>query len=97
MSAADERRRYDLKVALQSVLVRQFPDDLVVTALPGGLVSIRHRYVRQDACHARLDELEAWSRLRWLLDLGDDVEPAVGGEGPPSPVAADLDSPAAGH
>ena len=102
LSAADERRRYELKAALQSALVRQVPDDLVVTALAGDLVSIRHRYLRQDACHARLDELEpeARSRLRWLLDLGDAVEPAVGeegGEASPARVAAEPDPLAAGR
>lgn len=75
-SAADERRRYQLKSALQSLLVRTFAEDLVVTKEAGGVIGVRHRYVGLDACHARLDDLEidARSRVQLLLDLGGDAD-----------------------
>ncbi|MFN0248647.1 MAG: hypothetical protein ACKV2T_17290 [Kofleriaceae bacterium] len=78
-SKADERRRYDLKSRLQSLLIERFADAIEVREQPGGIVAIRHKYVSRDACHARLDELEpeARSTVRRLLDAGtDDSTPA---------------------
>ncbi len=94
LGAADERRRYELKARLQSLLIRNFAEDLVVTDGAPGVVSIRHRYLKQDACHARLDELDddARARARWMLDVGELVEPHGGvAMSPAAPVIADAD------
>lgn len=94
LGAADERRRYELKARLQSLLIRNFADDLVVTADAPGVVSIRHRYLAQDACHARIDELDddARARVRWMLDVGEVVEPHGGmAMPPPARAVADAD------
>lgn len=76
LGAADERRRYELKARLQSLLIQKFHEDLVMTADAQGIVAIRHRYLGQDACHARLDELEedARARVRWLMDIAEDAD-----------------------
>jgi len=86
LGVADERRRYELKARLQSLLIRKFHDDLVVTADARSVVAIRHRYLGQDACHARIDELEedARARVQWLLDVAEVDEPAGGGMAMPS-------------
>ena len=86
LGAADERRRYELKARLQSLLIRNFADELVVTADAPGVVSIRHRYLGQDACHARIDELDddARARVQWVLDTGEVVEPPGGMATPPA-------------
>ncbi|HEX8112018.1 MAG TPA: hypothetical protein VF516_30005, partial [Kofleriaceae bacterium] len=91
LSAADERRRYELKARLQSLLIRNFAEDLAVTAEAPGVVSIRHRYLGQDACHARIDELDddARARVRWMLDVGEVNEPHGGMVTPPAARAAD--------
>jgi hypothetical protein len=80
LSVADERRRYQLKARLQSVLVRRFADDLAVAAEADGVVAIQHRYLGQDACHARIDDLDVDVRahVRRVLDVGDVAEPEVG-------------------
>ncbi len=74
-----QRRRYALKSKLQSVLVREFGEDVAVAAVPGeeGMVGLRYRPEDRDACHARLDELDddARAALRLRLDLGEDPEP----------------------
>lgn len=94
LGAAHERRCYELKARLQSLLIRNFAEDLVVTADAPGVVSIRHRYLGQDACHARIDELDddARARVRWMLDIGEVVEPHGGMAMPPAaPAVADPD------
>ncbi|HEX3474679.1 MAG TPA: hypothetical protein VHT91_06530 [Kofleriaceae bacterium] len=90
LGTADERRRYELKARLQSLLIRNFADDLVVTADAPGVVSIRHRYLGQDACHARIDELDddARARVQWMLDVGEVGEPPGGMAPPPAARAA---------
>jgi hypothetical protein len=96
LGPADERRRYQLKSRLQSLLIRKFQDDIVVTADTRGVVAIRHRYLGQDACHARIDELDedARARVRLVLDLGDVHDPEAEGMAmpPSSEVAADESS-----
>lgn len=69
LSAAEEARRYARKARLQSLLVARFPHALAVQADPrdAGVVSLRHRYADRDACHARLDALDADAR-RWVED-----------------------------
>ena len=94
LGTADERRRYQLKARLQSLLIRSFPDDLVMSAEGGDVVAIRHRYLGQDACHARVDELDddARARVRWLLDTGEtDAPDEPASAAPSAPAAADLD------
>lgn len=101
LGAADERRRYELKARLQSLLIRTFSDDLVVTPDAPGVVAIRHRYLGQDACHARIDELEddARARVRWLLDTAEAADPAYAGNArpPAAQAVADADSLAQGR
>jgi len=71
--APETAARYALKSRLQSLLIDRHADEIEVTAAPGdpGVVSIRHRYRRHDACHAVLDTLDddarAWVQLQ--LDL----------------------------
>lgn len=94
LDSEDERRRYGLKARLQSLLIRNFADDLVVTADAPGVVSIRHRYLGQDACHARVGDLDddARARVQWMLDVGEVVEPHGGMAMPPAVrVVADTD------
>jgi len=91
----DERerfRRYALKSKLQSLLIRNFGDELTVTANVGGVVAIAHRYRGRDACHARLDtlDLDARAWVQWRLDTGDDDDPvhasSSSGDAPASPL-----------
>jgi hypothetical protein len=101
LGAADERRRYELKARLQSLLIRNFAEELVVVPDAPGVVSIRHRYLGQDACHAPIDELDddARARVRWLLDTAVDPDPAHDGTpgSPSGPVAAGRDPLAPGR
>jgi hypothetical protein len=86
-SKTDERRRYDLKSRLQSLLIESFADAIEVLEQAGGIVAIRHKYLGKDACHARLDELEPEARsiVRRLLDAGaDDPVPAAHRPGTPT-------------
>ena len=68
-----ERRRYQIKARLQSLLIRAYDDDLAVTIDDHGVVAIRHRYLGKDACHVKIDDLDpdARARVRWRLDVGD--------------------------
>src|SRR5438552_665869 len=73
--AKDEiARRYDIKARLQSLLVRHFSGDLdvVADATDPGVVSLRHRYLPSDGCHARVAALDedarSWVQLQ--IDLG---------------------------
>ena len=70
---AIERRRYELKALLQSLLVRDFPDEIVVVPVPGqeDVVTLYYRPHDRDACHAVISELEddARSFVRLQLDL----------------------------
>jgi hypothetical protein len=70
----ERSHRYALKSKLQSLLVRNHPDELVVSAVSAGVVSIAHRYLGRDACHAQLDALDpdARSWVHWKLDTADD-------------------------
>src|SRR3990172_6479052 len=70
---AVERRRYALKSRLQSLLLREFPDEIVVAPVSGqdGVVALHYRPHDRDACHAVVSELEddARSFVRLQLDL----------------------------
>ncbi len=83
--------RYALKSRLQSVLIRDFGDELELTAEPmeAHTVALRYRPQDRDACHAVLDELDpdarAWVRLR--LDLGERGGEEVAAPRLPGPVA----------
>jgi tetratricopeptide (TPR) repeat protein len=85
---AIERRRYALKARLQSLLVREFPDEIVVAPVSGqeGVVALHYRPHDRDACHAVVSELEdaARSFVRLQLDLatsgGTESGPRVSGE-----------------
>lgn len=83
LAPAQQRRRYRLKAQLQSLLLRTFFDDLVISEEAHRVVAIRHRYLGQDACHAQLDELDddARARVQWLLDTGATADAAS--EDPP--------------
>src|SRR3954468_7568205 len=71
LAAGVERRRYQLKARLQSLLIRTYDDDLAVTIDDHGVVAIRHRYLGKDACHVKIDDLDpdARARVRWRLDV----------------------------
>ena len=62
---AVQRRRYDLKSALQSLLIRRFGDDIEITRDPEreGVVLLRHRYADHgEAAHSVVDELDVDAR-----------------------------------
>lgn len=73
LAAKEIARRYTQKSRLQSVLIRRFADDLVVTPDPDepGVVSLRSRPLDTSACHALVRELDedarSWVQLQ--LDL----------------------------
>lgn len=73
LSPSLEAERYRMKSRLQSMLVLRFPGELEITADPSrpGVISIRHRYLPQDGCHAVIADLdeEARSWATMQLDL----------------------------
>ncbi len=73
---AAERQRYVLKSRLQSLLIQQFPDEIVVSPMPAqeGVVALHYRPHDRDACHAIVSDLEddARSFVRLQLDLAAD-------------------------
>ena len=73
MAGKSREQRYSLKSRLQSLLVRDYADDLEVQRDPRdeNLVTLRH-YVLGDGCHAMIAELEddARSWVQMQLDLG---------------------------
>lgn len=77
VSEKERARRYLIKSKLQSMLIRQFPEDLVVSADPvsARVSSIGHRFLDGDACHCVIDELDedarAWVRLQ--LDTAERI------------------------
>jgi hypothetical protein len=58
-------RRYQQKSALQSLLVRRYPDQLEVVPEQGELVLLRHRSSGLDACHTLIEELDEQAG-RWV-------------------------------
>ena len=73
LTERETSRRYAQKRRLQSLLIGRFREDLSVEAsVDDAVVTIRHRYLGVDACHAVLDELDeearSWARLQ--LDTG---------------------------
>jgi|GEM_PF-1574394 len=68
-----ELERYRLKSALQSLLIRQFPEAVRVAVEPDGTLALNHPLGVMDACHAVLSELDddaqSWARAR--LDEAD--------------------------
>ncbi len=73
--------RYALKSRLQSALVRAFPDEIDAfdKADEAGVISLRHRSLGLDACHALLAELDddARATIQYLLDTRGADEPAA--------------------
>jgi hypothetical protein len=72
--AEETTARYAVKSRLQSLLIVRYGDDLEILPDPHdpGVAALRHRYRRQDACHAVITALddEARSRVQRALDLG---------------------------
>ena len=61
----ETRRRYALKAGLQSVLLRQFADEIEVAATGRpGVVGLRHRTLREDGGHALVALLDEDVRAR---------------------------------
>ena len=92
LERAEVERRYALKNRLQSLLVRRFADELELLPAPGeGVALLRHRPSGLEACHVKLDELEADARAfaRRRLDerLADEPDPAP--RSAPLPAAPD--------
>ena len=61
LSEATREARYALKSSLQSLLLRQHREALVIEPHPSDprVVTLRHRLSGRDACHARVDKLDA--------------------------------------
>lgn len=72
----EKARRYEVKTALQSLLLREYREELSVVQ-DGDVIAIHHRYGAGDACHAVVDELEEDVRswVRRLLDEEAEGEP----------------------
>ena len=103
LGAREIARRYALKSRLQSLLLRRFPDEILVEpADEAGVIGLRHRGSGVDACHAVLasldDDARSWAQRE--LDVGagdDDDEPeralspreAAQPHGPPSDAPLD--------
>lgn len=91
LEARYERRLYEQKSRLQSLLVRRHADLVAVAPTErDGVVSLGHRSGFLDACHAVVDELEPDARawVRRQLDLAALPE---AGEEPSAPAAATAD------
>ncbi len=75
--AEETSARYALKSRLQSLLVTRFGADLEIAPDPDdpGVVSIRHRYRRHDACHAVIASLDDDARS-WVQREIDVLGPA---------------------
>ena len=93
LSPARRSERYRLKARLQSLLVREHGDSLLVGQEEGAgpdVISLRLRYFDEDACHALLPELDddARSQVRRMLDEqgldGDAGSASVSNRGEPS-------------
>ncbi len=72
MPASVRTERYRLKQLLQSLLIRQYPQELRIQldGATGRIIAIGHRSRRIDACHAVVDDLDedARSWVRFELD-----------------------------
>ncbi len=88
LSTKRESERYKLKARLQSLLIRQFYDGLLVEQPDPEnpeLVSLNLRYFDEDACHALLPELDPDARS-WVQRQIDEAAREGDGEGSePSP------------
>src|SRR4051812_46539883 len=71
LGARDAELRYTQKSRLQSLLVRDFRDELTIVADPAneGTVSILHRGHGRDGCHAVIDALDEDARSWVQLQL----------------------------
>ncbi len=85
LAPAETSRRYALKGRLQSLLIERHRDELTVHQDPEdpSVVSLRHRFMNLDACHAPVaaltDAARAW--VQFCLDTdahGDHATPAQG-------------------
>ncbi len=88
LSEAETKRRYALKLGLQSLLLRRFSGQVVVDPDPehDDLIGIRHRYGQSNACHARISELDpdVRAKLRSNFDIRIATDQP---EGPAKPLA----------
>ncbi len=71
LPVAVEQTRYALKSRLQSLLIKHFRDDLLVTVDPDhpGVIAFRHRHLGLDACHAVLETLDGDARSWVMFEL----------------------------
>lgn len=69
----EEARRYDQKTALQGLLIERHRGDLEVVGEGENLALLRHVPSGQDACHARISDLEEDTR-RWVRRQVDEQE-----------------------
>ena len=96
LDESEEERRYALKASLQSRLINEHGHLLVAEPMErdAGVVSLAHRSGSRDACHARIDALDADARL-WLRrqgverELGMDEAASTTGSGSRSATATD--------
>jgi hypothetical protein len=75
LEAKKEAERYKLKARLQSLLIRQFYDGLLVEQPDPGnpqVVSLDLRYFDEDACHALIPELDPDARS-WVQSQIDEA------------------------
>ncbi len=86
----DEKKseRYKIKARLQSLLIRNFHDGLLVEAsVPGPensrIVSLKLRNFDEDACHASLAELDADARSWVQRQIDEAISQGVAGSGEP--------------
>ena len=79
LPAREIARRYAQKSRLQSLLVRRFPEEILVEpADEHGVIGLRHRASGEDACHAVLASLDedarSWAQRQLDLGGGDEDE-----------------------
>jgi hypothetical protein len=69
LSAAERAQRYALKAHLQSLLIQRYFEDIAVfPTARAGVVGLRRRAGRGDACHAVVSHLDP--EARELVDQG---------------------------
>ena len=79
------RQRYQLKAALQSMLVEKYGESLVfVWDAPGEIIGVKHRYFDMNACHVPLGELSdrARSYITFRRDTDEEVVPPTWSSAP---------------
>lgn len=76
LPARDEARAYATKAALQSLLLRRFPEHVRVEESAPGVIALSLRETGQHAAHCPIDALDedVRSRVRFVLDAGEEHE-----------------------